>query len=191
MDDAKVIEGSIPEPFIGNPLTARVVLLGLNPGHSLEDERNHQNIIFREAMRKNLCHEKDCHFYPLSKAFERIGAAKWWGDRTRELREATGLDELTFAERLLVIEWFPYHSKRSGLRTKPICESQKYSFQLAKEMLGKKLVIRMRSKRHWEKVDQRFGQVPSLKNPQCGFITRRNTELGLFDEIVKVLQAKS
>ena len=107
-----------------------------------------------------------------------------------ELQNESGLDDRTFAERL-VIEWFPYHSERSGLR-KPVsvCESQKYSFQLAKQMLGKKgvEVVGMRSRKHWAEVDPRFGEVRFLKNPQCGYVTRGNTEGNLFDEMVKALK---
>jgi len=34
---AKVIPDVIPEPFIGNPNSAQVVFLGLNPGYSISD----------------------------------------------------------------------------------------------------------------------------------------------------------
>jgi len=37
----------VPEPFIGNPQTARLVLLGLNPGLSETDARNHRDAGFR------------------------------------------------------------------------------------------------------------------------------------------------
>jgi hypothetical protein len=55
-------------------------------------------------------------------------------------------------------------------------------------MLDKKLVVRMRAKKHWVGVDQRFGEVPSLKNPQCGYISRGNTEGDLFDRMVEALK---
>jgi hypothetical protein len=107
-------------------------------------------------------------------------------------REA-GLDDATLAERLLVIEWFPYHLKKSALSTKPVCESQNYSFQLANEMLEKKkLAVGMRSMKHWVAVDQQFGRtVQFLKNPQCGYISRGNTEGDLFDRIVKALEIET
>lgn len=187
--DAKVVTESIPEPFIGNPDSARVVLLSLNPGHSEDDQKWHSNPEFQRAMRHNLCHEsQEYPFYPMNPEFASSGAAKWWGPRTRELREASGLDPRAFSERLLVIEWFPYHSKKSALRTKRICESQQYSFDRAKKMLDKKLVVRMRSRKHWAEVDPRFGRIPSLKNPQCGYISSGNCEGDLFEQIVKAMQ---
>jgi hypothetical protein len=38
---------SIPEPFIGNPKSAPIILLNLNPGDSAEDPNTHRNPQFR------------------------------------------------------------------------------------------------------------------------------------------------
>lgn len=188
-DEAKVIDWSIPEPFIGNPESARVVLLGLNPGHSNEDKEAHSNDDFREAMLHNLDHEsQEYPFYPLNPGFEPVGVVKWWGTRTRKLRNSVGLGAASFAKRLLVIEGFPYHSKKSALPTKQVCKSQEYSFQLAKEMLGKRLVVLMRSQKHWLEVDPEFGKAPRLKNPQCGHVSEGNMDPGLYKEMVAELQ---
>jgi len=186
----KVIVASIPEPFIGNPKSARVVLLGLNPGHSPEDEKSQRNLEFQNAMFSNLQHKlEEYPFYPLNPAFKETGAGKWWSLRTRKLQIESGLDDQMFAERLLVIEWFPYHSQRSGLAPKRLCPSQEYSFQLARQMLlEKKLVVRMRSEKHWTEAHRQFGELPSLKNPQCGHISSGNTEGSLFCKIVKALK---
>jgi hypothetical protein len=116
----EVIVGSIPEPFIGNPESAKVVLLSLNPGHSTKDLCWHKKNDFKKAMFLNLRHRPQRFpFYPLNPDFEGNGAGEWWRPRTRELQKETGLDDRTFAERLLVIEWFPYHSERSGLSFNP------------------------------------------------------------------------
>ena len=48
-NDEKIIVESIPEPFIGNPQSARVVLLNLNPGHSEDDAKAHSDKDFRGA----------------------------------------------------------------------------------------------------------------------------------------------
>ena len=188
-NDRKINVKSIPEPFIGNLEAAKVVLLSLNPGDSEDDFQAHSDDEFREALFRNLHGESQkCPFYPLNPKFSWTGAGKWWLARTRELREA-GLDDGTLAESLLVIEWFPYHSRKSAFPNKRVCESQNYSFHLAKKMLErKKLVIGMRSKRKWIEVDQRFGEVPFLKNPQCGHISRNNTDGNVFDRIVEALK---
>jgi hypothetical protein len=68
--DKKIIVESIPEPFIGNPKSAKVVLLSLNPGHSEEDAKAYSDGDFRKAMMRNLRHElQDCPFYGLNPKF--------------------------------------------------------------------------------------------------------------------------
>lgn len=190
-DSRKINLNSVPEPFIGDPESAKVILLSLNPGDSERDAKAHLHDEFRRAMFHNLHHEsQDWPFYSLNPNFAWTGAGRWWAPRTRELRLSAGLDHGTLARRLLVIEWFPYHSKKSSLPTKPVCESQKYSFQLAKEMLEKKkLVVGMRSRKHWAEVDDHFREVPFLKNPQCGYISRGNAGGDLFDRMVEALKS--
>jgi len=190
-ESAKLVLESIPEPFIGNPETARVVLLLLNPGHKSEDKDAHSNPRFKEILFRNLQHvDQEFPFYPLNPALSWTPSARWWIPRTRQLIEATGLSLTEFSKRLIVIEWFPYHSKNSGLPVSPICDSQRYSFCLLKRLLDKgKLVVRMRSKSRWEQVDQRTSK-HALKNPRCGFITKRNTEGLLFDRITEALTAR-
>jgi hypothetical protein len=185
----KFIVESIPEPFIGNPHNARVVMLGKNPGHSEADKKSHGDREFRNAMFRNLRHEpQEFPFYPLNPKFSWTGAGQWWRRRTRELREASGLDDQTFADCFMVVEWFPYHS-RNFAEPKLACSSQEYSFQLAKEMLDQKLlVVGMRAKALWKKTDLRLGNVRYLKNPQCGYLSKGNTDESLFKEIVIELQ---
>jgi hypothetical protein len=55
--DTKIIVESLPEPFIGNPQSARVVLLNLNPGHSEDYAKAHSDKDFRGAMMRDLRHE--------------------------------------------------------------------------------------------------------------------------------------
>jgi len=188
----KIMLNSIPEPFIGNPDTAKLVLLNLNPGHEKTDEEDHRRPEIKEAMLRNLHREsQEYPFYPFSPEFEGTGVAKWWRKHARELREEDGLNIQTIANRLFVIEWFPYHSTRSGLRKERRCESQNYSFQLAKRMLKEQgaIMVGMRSKEFWVNFDRTFEQVPFLNSPQNPCISRRNMEPGLFDRIVNALKA--
>lgn len=188
----KIMVNSIPEPFIGNPETAKLVLLNLNPGHGETDDKDHLRPEIKKAMFYNLHHfgSQEYPFYPLNPAFDGTGVANWWRPRLRKLQREAGLDTPMLAKRLLVIEWFPYHSKNSGLRKERKCESQNYSFQLAKQMLEERgvQVVGMRSKKFWVEADPIFGQIPFLKNPRCGYVGRGNMELGVFDRIVKALK---
>jgi len=186
--DEKVIVESIPEPFIGNPESAKVVLLNLNPGHSENDTKAHSDPDFREAMMRNLRHEpQECPFYALNPQFAWTPCGIWWRAHASKLQKA-GLSWEAISNGLLVIEWFPYHSKTSGLPIKPVCPSQEYSFQLAREMLESKIVVGMRSKKFWLNVVPAVRDVPFLKNPRNPHISPTNTGTELFDRIVKALR---
>jgi hypothetical protein len=87
-----------------------------------------------------------------------------------------------------VIEWFPYHSKRSALPIKPVCASQEYSFQLVREMLATKIVVGMRSKKHWLNAVPAMQNIPFLKNPQNPHVSPANTGADLFERIVEALR---
>lgn len=190
-EETCVLEDSIPEPFIGNPFTAKLVLLGLNPGHSDDDPISYGDPAFRDAMLLNLRHElQDFPFYPLNPLFSRTGAGRWWRPITHQLCEHSRLDEQEFARKLMVIEWFPYHSKRSGLPYDPLCESQQYSFDLAGKMLHQTgvVVIGMRSRNHWIGVNPEFEKVRFLINKHRPFVSRGNMEGGLFEQILEVLR---
>jgi hypothetical protein len=81
--DNKVIVESIPEPFIGNPQTANVVLLSLNPGHSEDDAKAYSDSDFRKGMMHNLRHEaQECPFYGLNPKFAWTACGQC-GGRTR------------------------------------------------------------------------------------------------------------
>jgi hypothetical protein len=187
-EQTRVIVEPIPEPFIGNPQSARVVLLNLNPGHSEDDAKAQSDSAFRNAMMHNLRHEEQEYpFYALNPKFAWTACGIWWRAHTCKLHEA-GLSWEAISDGLLVIEWFPYHSKRSALRSEPVCPSQQYSFQLAKEMLENKVVVGMRSKKHWLNVDPAVQNVPFLKNPRNPHISPANTGADLFGRIVEALR---
>lgn len=183
---------SIPEPFIGNPFSASVILLNLNPGDSADDAKAHADPAFREAMLRNLRHEAQAYpFYPLNPAFAWTPCGKWWSKHLHELWDVGGLDRAQVARCVCVIEWFPYHSTKSGLPAKAICESQKYSFDLARMALdNKKLIIGMRSKKKWAEVDPQLVKIPYLNSPQSGAVSRHNCPPGVFDEIVEALMMR-
>lgn len=180
---------SIPEPFIGLPELATVILLNLNPGDGDGDKVAHADPAFREAMFCNLTHEyQEYSFYPLNPAFAWTGAGKWWLQNLRQLFEVGGLNPATVARKLCVIEWFPYHSIKAKLPLRAVCPSQGYSFALARRALSNKLVVGMRARTRWEIVDKKLDFVPYLKNPQRVSISPRNAGEDLFWKIVSALR---
>jgi len=188
--ETRIATQSIPEPFIGNPESAGLVLLGLNPGHSESDTENHRNPNFRNAMLLNLKHEfLDYPFYPLNPAFSHTGAGQFWNKKLGPLRKEAKLSDAVLSQLVMVIEWFPYHSERSGLPKKKVCESQEYSFFLARQMSQKDgvIVLGMRSEKHWKSLVPALRDVPFLRNPQNPSVSRGNMDEGLFEKILKSL----
>jgi len=181
---------AIPEPFIGDPKTAKVVLLNLNPGYDAKVPWDHSRPEIKEAIFRNLRHEhQDYPFYAFNPAFEGTGVANYWREYTRTLQAEAGLNDLEFAKRLLVIEWFPYSSIKSGLPPKPVCGSQTYSFQLAKQMLTKQgvQVVGTRSPERWLQAGSELSRVPFLNNWQRAWVTRGNMDARVFDRVVWTL----
>jgi len=189
-ESSAINDQSIPEPFIGDPRSATVILLNLNPGDSAEDPNTHRNPQFREALLRNLRHEpQDCPFFALNPDFAWTGCGKWWRAHLRELLDKANLEPATVGRRLCVIEWFPYHSRNAkALPRKPACPSQDYSFQLAKQALERKqLVVGMRARKRWTDVDKRFASIPYLNNARNPAISIRNAGESLFWQIVGAL----
>ena len=92
VEGAKLVLESVPEPFIGNPRLAKVVLLLLNPGHKPEDRDAHCDPVFKAALFRNLQQEaQDYPFYPLNPALSWTPSAKWWTQRLRDLKASSGL----------------------------------------------------------------------------------------------------
>lgn len=186
----RIVTESIPEPFVGNPESAKLVLLALNPGHLESDITSQRDPVFREAMFLNLKHElRNYPFHPLNPEFSHTGAAKWWKPILGPLKEESRLTDAELSRALMVIEWFPYHSEKSGLPRKQVCGSQGYSLFLAKRMLNRDgvIVLGMRSKDHWSSSDPAFRNVPFLKGKQRPWVSRRNMDEGLFENILKLL----
>jgi hypothetical protein len=184
----KVDTSLIPEPFIGNPKSAKLVLLSLNPGLEEGDAEAHARPDFRAAMIGNLHHElKDDAFYPLNPQFKDTPCADWWLKKTRQLVEECGREKV--ARGLFVIEWFPYHSKKSGLPKKFVCESQRYSCQLAKEMLGKgALMVLLRSRDHWAVCGEGLSKLPLPRSRQNPAISAANFGDDIFQQMCEALK---
>src|SRR4051812_9273320 len=73
----------LPEPFVGDPTKAHVVILQLNPGYHTEDDHRHQKPEFQRAALANLRHTPvgDYPFYLLDPQFRESAGGKYWRKR--------------------------------------------------------------------------------------------------------------
>lgn len=152
------VETVIPEPFIGAVTSAPVVVLQLNPGFDpATDSASHADPQFRTALFANLRHEQTTWpFYFFDPRFrDSHPGGLWWKRKTKKLEEAIPLEHL--AQRLAVIEWFPYKSRRYKIGcTVP---SQEYGFSLVSSAIDRgALIVLSRSRELWER------SIPALRS---------------------------
>lgn len=185
-----------PDPFVGSPETARVLLLTKNPSW---DERNVADYegspAYAEAVRRNLRLEpQEYPFYFLNPAFAHMAGAQWWSSKLREVIEACqeklGPDEalVALSQRLLTVAYFPYHVEKYVGTVKDM-PSQKFSFGLASALVrdGVPVVIQSHG-RLWDKqLSTARGIVVNTNSAQSNFITRKNLPPGQFEEFVDIL----
>jgi hypothetical protein len=174
----------LPEPFIGDP-NAPVVLLNLNPGYNVRDIRFHQSDeYFIRSLRNNLEQRtQEYPFYPLDPRNGASPASRHCLRRLDRLIKECG--PLRVAHGVLVVEFFPYHSKKYK-RVASVLASQRYSFYLVEQAIHRKaIVVLMRSEKRWRTHVSQLNEYPVLKirSWQNPTITKKNLRDG-FDEIV-------
>lgn len=195
----------VPEPWMGNPRRARVLLLALNPGFTPDDRKWHAKPGYRQAALANARLEKaNLPSYLLDPDWAASPGGTWWRKRLRALAEAVGSvgDEIALAKawkclasRLATVEFHGYHSTSS--RPLPVTlPSQHFGFDLVRRAVEQeRLVVVARGWREWsiavpelERAQHR-GRVLRLKNPQSTYVTPGNLVGGKrsFDMVVDAL----
>lgn len=195
-ENCRIDDGLLPEPFIGGFDRGTVALLNLNPSWHADDSAAHGRKSFREAVLRNLWHKQSEYpFYPLHLDFGTTPAGRWYRAHLRMLMETLsqrhGLKAHHIAQRLCVIEWFPYHSKHSNAPAER-WSSQQYGFHFARNAVRlEKLVIVMRSAHLWRDIDWEDADVTRIRWMKCRsrrpWITPENIGETLFCEILNAL----
>jgi hypothetical protein len=167
----------MPEPFLGNP-TARVVVLGLNPGFS-PDAIRHETHEFFTLSRNNLRHDGGAYpFYLLTPSLD-VPGRTWWEQKLSRLIQAKGLKAV--AHGLLCVEYFPYHSTRFA-HAKLRVPSQQYSFGLVRSAMARNaMIVVLRGEKLWRAAVPELDTYPRLyrvHNPQNVTITPNNCPEG-------------
>ena len=177
-------------PFQGNPLSAKVVFLTLNPGYIERINKDAAQMLDAENIgctRFSLriheywsaCYDhRASSIFPSKKenrdvytAFQILG--DWyWHDIFAPLRRDTGLEDDAFAEKVAIMQLIPYHSVRCRDITLDL-PTQQYSKQLILYMLEQpdcpQFVV-MRSEKKWAKLLEIDFRDPKYKDK---FILRK------------------
>lgn len=164
-----------PKPFMGNPLTARVVLLSLNPGFEVWQKRllaKALTIYYREAIFKHLVEQSDLKavsmFCPNNKPGDldvsyleaHTLVDNYWYDMIERLRKDAKIpksDEVfdPLYSRLSVIEYVGYASTSyKDLAKGRILPSQYFSSMLIQHMTMncKTVFVVVRAEEQWKKL---------------------------------------
>ena len=164
-----------PKPFMGNPLTARVVLLSLNPGFKDWQKRvlaKALTIYYREAIFKHLVEQSDLKavsmFCPNNKPGDmdityleaHTLVDNYWYDMIEKFRSAAGIPKSNevfdpLYTRLSVIEYIGYASKKyTDLAKGRILPSQYFSRMLIQHltMNRKTVFVVVRAEEQWRKL---------------------------------------
>jgi hypothetical protein len=178
----------IPQPFLGDPVNAKVFLLNGNPNDVGEHKsflNNNKKIVLENLEHKII----DYPLFCLNKEFEGSSIYTWWYKRLRQLIEEIG-NQQQVSKNIFVAEYLPYFSEnyRRGI-TLP---SQEYTFDIVRNAIHKdKMIIIMRARKNWEKSIDELIKYPYkyvLHSPQNVYVTRNNLGDEIFEKIKKLIK---
>ncbi len=182
---------TLPGQIIGGLNNAEVVFLALNPGFDERDLTINLKLPgYLEANSHNHNDPYNSPFYYFSGGYESTGGYEWWSRILKPLINA-GVTESSLRDKLMAIEYFPYHSTQYK-HIKPFIPSQLFAFDLVRKAISmNKLIVIMRSKRLW------FDAVPDLekyalsmmiKNPRNPCISPKNLGEENFQSLLSKLK---
>lgn len=147
----KIIKNIPAEPWWGNPLTARLIILSLNPGYVPEVNKKLAKLLqSNDTIRKQLINfkaktlrlEADSFLPPHDEQAEPISCKDavnmlgdwYWYKKLKSLREEVGIDEDEFFKKIALIEYHGYSSETSN-RTFPLRKKYLESQEFVRDMI--------------------------------------------------------
>lgn len=164
-----------PEPFLGDVINAKVLLLNLNPGVDILNKQFHRQEKYLVRANNNIRHQpQDFPFFLLDQELEGLPGHEWWSKKLKRLISETSVEKV--AKGIACIELHGYPSERykhiSGL------ESMKYSkYLVEKAMERKAFLIIMRGQKFWQSIVpnlSEYGNKSHVINVQNPCITPNN-----------------
>ncbi len=184
----------LPEPFAGDPDKATVFLLALNPAWGGTEEAEQGAVDDWDVeLRRNLAFKATTPFVHIDPRFrETTGGGQWWTKRLRRLAEATSWE--CVGERVMVLEFFGYHSKTWQSLPVPL-PSQAFTFQLLREAMDRnRLIIVTRGWSIWVwNIPELYSykRIIRLNNQQYSGISPGNMPPDAFRQVVESLREGS
>lgn len=180
---------TLPEPYIGGLNNAEIIFLALNPGFRESDITvNMTHPQFSVENRRNQADPYNSIFYYFNGGFEETGGYWWWRKKLGPLLKA-GVTEQMLRDKIMLIEYLPYHSENAKKISNLKVPSQGFSFELVREAVRrKKTIIIMRSPKLWvSAVPELEGNYISPNSWLNVTISPKNMGQENFDNILKKL----
>lgn len=143
----------MPAPFMGDILNSKIVILTLNPGYDLNEEKHNYYKEYKHYWEKQIVHEFPNQKLPLFCLEESyIPFSDYWKIKLNPLIQISSVEKV--AKNISIIEFFPYHSLKYRDIPKRISRdylvSQQYNFELVRKAIERDaIIIVLRSKRLW------------------------------------------
>ena len=196
----------IAEPFFGN-LNANIIILAANPGISIgvrELELYNKYPKFKTEIIKYHKDHKSIKYpyYYFNPEYDTHPGYDWTIARFNSLQKESELDWNLLSNKILCLQYFPYHSKNfKNIKKGKYLESQKYTFQLLANGIAKKaFIICFRCLNLWDcaladniSADlslKKYENLVVLNSPQSVYVTRGNMKEGNYDKLLAALKKK-
>ena len=180
---------TLPDQAIGGLDKAKIIFLLLNPGFDDKDISVNMTLPhFVEANRRNLTDPFGSPFYYFGSDLEQTGGYEWWSRILNPLLQ-DGITEVMLREKIMAIEYFPYHSKT--YKDLPIVPSQQVAFNLVGEAIKrKKTIVIMRGKSYWTNAVSELAAYENTivhPNPRNVSISPKNIGKANFNKIKNLI----
>jgi hypothetical protein len=185
----KLVFAGMPGPFVGNPLTARLLLLALHPGFVDSDIEAARDQAIQGPWRDALQLRDGALFHPVAQAQQAVGGSPWWPKKLRRLMETVGAE--TVMARVAAAEWFPYVSRKL-VEIPELLPSQAFTFQVVRKALehGALPVIMIGNAQWLDSVPElAHYRVIIIRNWQNPTITPGNMKSDEWKRVVAALRA--
>lgn len=183
----------LPQPYLGDVLSARVICLLLNPGCSGSEDNIELNCCrLQKALRDNLSLSAPRLVY-LDDEFDWTSGGKWMRQKILDPLSKHGVTRNDLNRNFAIVEYFPYHSRTFDVRLGAPLESQRYGFELVRRAIrDNAIILLMRGKELWREAVpelQEFGNCIIPHSTRNVILSERNLGKEQFAKVVEVLKS--
>lgn len=165
----------LPDPPLGDPLTAAVVVLALNPSFDEDTAEEHKDPWQEHEFRIAMATPED--FFWLRDDVAHTGGGRWWRNKLAPLIEATSVEAVR--RHVAAGHLHQCHSKSSSPLLRP--PSGRYNLEVIRKALGSGIpALVLTGLPSWRVADSAFRDAPFYepRSPQSMVVSPKNMPEG-------------